>query len=202
MTAPLKSAPASGDPLDLLAGVGRSWLWPFGFGVLTVAAGVVMLAWPEETTRVVAIIIGLQLLVAGVARLVTAFGHDPARSGSRTVYVVLSVLSIVAGVLCLRHQVQTVALLALVVGVFWLTGGILALFAAIADRDLPARGLAVVLGVLGTVAGIVVLSYPVESAVTLARLLGLWLLLLGLFEAGAALVLRSAAHRASTALGG
>ena len=57
MTAPSRSAPA--DPQDLLAGLGRSWLWPLSFGILTLLAGIVMLAWPEETVRVVAIIIGL-----------------------------------------------------------------------------------------------------------------------------------------------
>ncbi|MDH6115194.1 uncharacterized membrane protein HdeD (DUF308 family) [Kitasatospora sp. MAP12-15] len=193
MTTPLESA--AQDPQDLLAGLGKSWQWAFGFGVLTIVAGIVLLCWPEETTRVVAIIIGLQLLVAGVARFVTAFSHDGSTTGARAMYVFLSLLSIIAGVLCLRHQVQTVALLALVVGVFWLVGGVVTLFVALTERDLPSRGLSIFVGLLGTVAGIFVLSYPVESAVALARLLGVWLLLLGLVEAGVALMLRSVLRR-------
>ncbi|GHE26457.1 HdeD family acid-resistance protein [Kitasatospora indigofera] len=190
--------PDQADPQDWLAVVGRSWSWTLGFGVLTAVAGILMLSWPEETARVVAVIIGLQLLVAGVVRFVTAFTHDTS-GGARVLYVLLALLSVLAGVLCLRHQLQTVGFLALVVGAYWLLGGILALYVAIAGRGLPGRGLAGFLGALGILAGIVVLSYPVESAVALARLIGLWLLLLGLFEAGSALVLRHAARSASRA---
>ncbi|MEV6212053.1 DUF308 domain-containing protein [Kitasatospora sp. NPDC051914] len=192
MTAP--SRPAA-DPQDLLTGLGRSWLWPLSFGILTVLAGIVMLAWPEETTRVVAIIIGLQLLVAGVIRFVTAFTHD-AGSGSRVLYVLIALLSVLAGVLVLRHQLQTVGFLAIIVGLYWLLAGIVTLFVAISNRNAPGRGLSVFLGAIGVIAGIVVLAYPVESAVALARLLGLWLLLLGLIEIGGAFVLRSALKRA------
>ncbi|MFC9328481.1 HdeD family acid-resistance protein [Kitasatospora sp. NPDC057015] len=186
--------PGTTDPQDWLAGLGRSWWWALGFGVLTVVAGVVMLTWPEETARVVAIIIGLQLLVAGVVRFVTAFTH-PEATGSRVLQVVLSLLSVLAGVLCLRHQLQTVGFLALIVGAYWLLAGILTLFVALAARGVPGRGLAVFLGAIGIIAGVVVLAYPVESAVALARLLGLWLLLLGLFEVVAAFLLRGAVRQ-------
>ncbi|WP_043176007.1 HdeD family acid-resistance protein [Streptomyces sp. NRRL B-24484] len=192
MTAPSRPAPA--DPQDLLTGLGRSWLWPLSFGVLTVVAGIVMLAWPEETTRVVAIIIGLQLLVAGAVRFVTAFTHEDG-TGGRVLHVLIALLSVVAGVLVLRHQLQTVGFLAIVVGLYWLVAGIVTLFVAISNKAMPGRGLAVFLGAIGVIAGIVVLAYPVESAVALARLLGLWLLLLGLIEIGGAFVLRSALRR-------
>jgi uncharacterized membrane protein HdeD (DUF308 family) len=200
MTTPT-SSPLSTEPEDVLAAVGRSWRWPLVFGILTVLAGIVMLSWPEETVRVVAIIIGLQLLVAGVVRFVTAFTHDrTSAGGSRAVYVLLSLLSILAGVLCLRHQLQTVGVLTLIVGAYWLLAGVLTLFVAIGERGMPARGLAIFLGVLGVVAGILVLCYPVQSAIAMARLLGLWLLLLGLFEIGGAFVLRSALRRRTTAV--
>ncbi|WP_405009452.1 HdeD family acid-resistance protein [Kitasatospora sp. NBC_01539] len=192
MTTPLGTTPA--DPQDWLAGLGRSWWWALGFGVLTIVAGVVMLSWPEETARVVAIIIGLQLLVAGGVRFVTAFTQDDS-AGARVLHVVLSLLAVLAGVLCLRHQLQTVGFLALIVGAYWLLAGILTLFVALGSRGAPGRGLAVFLGALGVIAGIVVLAYPVESAVALARLLGLWLLLLGLFEVVASFVLRSAVRQ-------
>ncbi|GAA1084912.1 MULTISPECIES: HdeD family acid-resistance protein [Kitasatospora] len=192
MTAPSRPAPT--DPQDLLTGLGRSWLWPLSFGVLTLVAGIVMLAWPEETTRVVAIIIGLQLLVAGAVRFVTAFTHEDG-TGGRVLHVLIALLSVVAGVLVLRHQLQTVGFLAIVVGLYWLLAGIVTLFVAISTKSMPGRGLAVFLGAIGVIAGIVVLAYPVESAVALARLLGLWLLLLGLIEIGGAFVLRSAVRR-------
>lgn len=193
--------PAASNPQDLLAGLGRSWLWPFSFGLLTVVAGIVMLCWPEATVHVVAVIIGLQLLVAGAVRFVTAFTHDDTRTGSRVLYVFLALLSILAGVLCLRHQLETIGVIALIVGAYWLVGGVLTLYVAISTHDLPYRGLAIFLGVLGVVAGIVVLASPVQSAIALTRLLGIWLLVLGLFEMGMAFVVRGAAKQLETAGG-
>ncbi|MFD9124390.1 HdeD family acid-resistance protein [Kitasatospora sp. NPDC059571] len=195
MTTPTTpTSPLTTEPEDLLAAIGRSWRWPLGFGIVTVLAGIIMLSWPEETVRVVAIIIGLQLLVAGVVRFVTAFTHERS-SGSRALYVLLSLLSVLAGVLVLRHQLQTIGLLTLIVGAYWLLAGIVTLFVAIGDRGLPGRGFAIFFGLLGVVAGVLVLAYPVQSAIALARLLGLWLILLGLFEVGMAFVLRSAGRR-------
>jgi uncharacterized membrane protein HdeD (DUF308 family) len=55
------------------------------------------------------------------------------------------------------------------------------------------------MGALGVVAGIVVLGYPVASAVALARLLGLWLVLLGVAETAMAFALRGAVRRQQAA---
>ncbi|MFD0331854.1 HdeD family acid-resistance protein [Streptacidiphilus monticola] len=153
-------------------------------------AGVIMLSWPEETLRVLAIIIGLQLLGTGLWRFVTAFSHDRADGGSRVLYILLSLLAVLAGVLVLRHQLQTVGVLALIVGAYWLIGGLVTAFVAIGSRGLPHRGLLLFLAGLGVVAGIVVLAYPVGTAVALARLLGLWLVLLGGFELIVAVAMR------------
>jgi uncharacterized membrane protein HdeD (DUF308 family) len=164
----------------------------------TLLPGIVVLAWPDETLHVLAVIVGLQLLVAAGFRFVTAFSRDGDRGG-RVTAVLVAVVLVLAGVLSLRHPLQTIAALSLIVGVCWLLSGLLTAFAAIADRDLTHRGLAFAAGALGIVAGVVVLGYPVESAVALARLVGLWLVLLGVVELAMAIALRAATRRNTTA---
>jgi uncharacterized membrane protein HdeD (DUF308 family) len=149
---------------------------------------------------VFAVVIGLQFIAVGVARFVTAFAPGRAEAGSRVLYVLLSLLAILAGVLCLRHQLQAVTVLALIIGVVWLVGGIVLLFTAIADHESGYRGFAVAAGGLSIVAGVVVLGFPTQSVVALARLVGLWLVLLGLFDIGLAIAMRVTAHRARMAL--
>lgn len=105
-------------------------------------------------------------------------------------------LYVLAGVLCLRNPLQTIAALSLVVGVVWLVSGILTLYTALTAEDLPHRGVVLGAAVLAIVAGIVVLALPTESARALTRLLGLWLILLGLAEAVVALAWRAAFRRA------
>ncbi|MFE0515812.1 HdeD family acid-resistance protein [Streptomyces sp. NPDC058964] len=207
MTVPPRSGPGAGpepapdgtalgpegDPLDVVAAVGASWLWALGTALVTLIPGILILVWPDETLHVLAVVIGLYLLLGGVFRFVSAFARDA--HGERLARVLLAMLFVVAGVLCLRHPLQTIAALSLIVGVTWLVSGILTLYTAIAFKDLAHRGVVFGAGALGVAAGIVVLALPTESAVALTRLLGLWLVLLGLVELAVAFALRSAIRR-------
>ncbi|MGA5896526.1 HdeD family acid-resistance protein [Streptomyces venetus] len=186
--------PPAGDPADLLARLGRSWTWIMGSAVATLIPGILMLVWPDATLHVLAVLLGLYLLVTGGFRFVAVFARE--EHGERLPELLLAVLCILAGVLCLRHPLQTIAALSLIVGVVWLVSGVLTLYTAVVARDLPHRGILLGVAVIGIVAGIVVLALPTESARVLTRLLGLWLVLLGLAEVAVALTWRAALHRA------
>ncbi|WP_081239034.1 HdeD family acid-resistance protein [Streptomyces viridosporus] len=193
--APGGAAPGpAGVPAEALAALGRSWKWILGAAVATFVPGVIVLVWPEATLHVLAVLIGLYLLVTGAFRFVGAFGRED--QGERLPGLLLAVLYVLAGVLCLRNPLQTVTALSLIVGVVWLVSGMLTLFTALAARDLPHRGAVLGAAVLAVVAGIVVLALPAESARALTRLLGLWLVLLGLMEAAVALAWRASLRRA------
>ena len=182
-----------GDSADVLARLGRSWTWLLGSAVTTLVPGVLLLVWPEATLHVLAVLIGLYLLVSGAFRFVAVFARE---GHERLPGLLLAVLYVLAGVLCLRNPLQTIAALSLITGVVWLVSGILTLYTAVSAEDLPHRGVVMVAAVLGFVAGIVVLALPAESARALTRLLGLWLVLLGLAEAVVALAWRAALRRA------
>ncbi|WP_460063235.1 HdeD family acid-resistance protein [Streptomyces sp. YKOK-I1] len=191
MTVP--SSPG-GDPAAVLSALGRSWTWLLGSAVATLVPGILVLVWPDETLHVLAVLIGLYLLVTGLFRFVAVFARED--HGERLPGLLLSVLYVLAGVLCLRNPLQTIAALSLIVGVVWLVSGVLTLYTALATRDLPHRGFVLAVALLAVVAGIVVLALPTESARALTRLLGLWLVLLGLAEVALALAWRAALHRA------
>ncbi|MFD3555598.1 HdeD family acid-resistance protein [Streptomyces goshikiensis] len=197
MTRDVTAQYADTDPEDVLKKIGSSWRWGLGLGLATLIPGILILVWPDETLHILAVIIGLQLLVAGGFGFVRAFSHSSDRGGSRLASVLIALLAFLAGVLVLRHPMQTIGALSLIVGVFWLLTGVLTAYVSIADRALVHRGLQFGLGVLGAVAGIIVLCFPVDSAVALTRLLGLWLVLLGVFEVVMAFALRSATRSAT-----
>ncbi|MGF0170999.1 HdeD family acid-resistance protein [Streptomyces sp. Marseille-Q5077] len=182
------------DPADVLARLGRSWIWILGSAVATLVPGILILVWPDGTLHVLAVLIGLYLLVTGVFRFVDVFARE--EHGERLPGLLLAVLYLLAGVLCLRNPLQTITALSLIVGVVWLVSGVLTLYTAIAAKGLPHRGVVLCVAVLGIVAGIVVLALPAESARALTRLLGLWLVLLGVAEAAVAFAWRAALRRA------
>ncbi|MEU7057246.1 DUF308 domain-containing protein [Streptomyces sp. NPDC046197] len=183
------SGPA-GDPADVSAGLGGSWTWILCSALATLVPGIIVLVWPHESLHVLAVVIGLYLLVAGAFRFVAAFARES--QGERLPRLLVAVLFVLAGVLCLRHPLQTIAALSLIVGIVWLLTGMLTAYTAIAVKDLAHRGFVFAAAALGIVAGIVVLALPTQSAVVLTRLLGLWLVLLGLVELGVAFAWRSA----------
>ncbi|QNP66236.1 HdeD family acid-resistance protein [Streptomyces genisteinicus] len=206
MTASRDAGPAAGrdtraggtaeaaPPGELLGRVGASWTWLLGSALVSLVPGVMILAWPDGTLHVLGVVTGLYLLVAGGFRFVAAFAQE---RGQRTPGLLMAVVYVLAGVLCLRHPLQTVTALSLIVGLVWLVTGMLTLYTALAADRLPHRGFVVGAGALGIVAGIVVLALPAESALFLIRLLGLWLILLGLVELGLALAWRAASRRAA-----
>ena len=179
------------DAADVLAGVGRHWGWVLTFGVVTLLAGLLALAWPGRTVVAIAVLFGAQLVVAGIFRFVAALASDDERGTTRVLLALLGVLSLIVGLYALRHLLVTVAALALLLGIFWIVNGTVEVLAALAHRGMAGRGWTVVMGLLGVLAGVVVLVYPGISLTTLAVVLGFWLLVLGIMEVVLAFRLRS-----------
>lgn len=65
---------------------------------------------------------------------------------------------------------------------------------ALSHRGLPERSWTLVMGLLSFLAGLIVLAVPGLSLVSLALILGVWLLVFGLMEITLAFRLRRAAH--------
>ena len=178
------------DVHDHVTRVGRAWWWPAFFGVVSIIAGVLALAWPGPTLLVLAVLFGAELIVWGIYRLVGAVTFGDAGGGARTLWAILGVLSLLLGFYALRHIVITLLSLGLLLGIFWLVDGIGLIVSAVEHRGMPGRGLSLLSGVLGAIAGLVLLVWPAISILTLAWLAGLWLLILGVMQVSVAMQLR------------
>jgi uncharacterized membrane protein HdeD (DUF308 family) len=178
------------EPADLISQVGRHWGWVLAYGIITVLAGVAVLAWPSETLLVIAVLFGVQLIISGIFRFVGALASDDLTGGTRVMLALLGVLSIIIGLWAVRHAVLTLVALIVFLGIFWVINGLIEIFAALSHRDMPDRGWSVLMGVLSAIAGIIVLAYPGLTLVGLAVILGIWLLVFGILEIIAAFRLR------------
>jgi uncharacterized membrane protein HdeD (DUF308 family) len=176
--------------VGLASGVGRHWGLPVLLGLLTLLAGVGVLAWPRATVLVIAIVVGLQLLLNGVIRIVQSFAADGAGGGERVLLALLGVFSVVVGVLCLRDILQSVVALVVLVGLFWLVSGIIDVVTGLWPGSVPARGWRLVSGTASVLGGIVVLAYPGISVRAFTVILGIWLLLYGVLLIATGLAVR------------
>lgn len=182
------------DPADMLARVGRHWGWLLAFGIVTVAAGIAVLVWPGRTLVVIAVLFGIQLIVTGIFRFVAAFAADDLTGGTRVLFALLGVLSLIIGLYAVRHVFITLLALALLLGIFWIINGTVEVFTALSHREMHGRGWSAFMGALSIVAGIILLAYPGISLVALAVILSIWLLVFGIGEIFAAFRIRSIIH--------
>ncbi|MDT7757318.1 MAG: hypothetical protein QOH27_3216 [Mycobacterium sp.] len=152
------------------------------FGLLTVILGVALLVWPGPSILVAAGLFGVYLVMSGVAMVVLAF--SPISAGSRFFNFISGALSVILGILAFRHfgQGYAVLLLAIWIGIGFIFRGVTAVAFQFGDRGIPGRGWAIFFGIISIIAGVVVLAYPFDSIVTLALVVGVWLVILGVVE--------------------
>src|SRR5262249_5921232 len=120
-----------------------------------------------------------------IVRLIQAIGA----SGERIGLVVVGLLSILIGLILLRHTTTTIDVLGFVVGVFWTIGGVAQLFAAFGDSE-GVNWWGALLGLISTVVGILCLVYPSLSLSIICVIVGLGLILYGVVEFIASLQVR------------
>lgn len=190
------------DISDALSRLGSHWGLFLAFGVVTVLLGVVIMIWPKATVAVIALLLGAWLIVSGIFSVIAGFSRSDEETAGRILTGVAGAISILLGVLCFRGIFQAVEILALFVGLGWLLGGLFELVAGLQAKGSAGRGVAITLGVLGIVAGLVVLVWPGISLTVLVWVSGVWLVLLGIIQVIGAFQLRSAAARLADTMSG
>ena len=162
------------DEIDLA--VARSWPVVMFVGLLTIAIGLIVVAWPGETLKVLSILFGIQLLLFGLFRLISAFSSESLAPG---LVGFIGVIGMMAGIVVLRNPFETVAVLATVLGVVWIVGGSIDLIASIADRQEEHRSVAAFSALLSIIAGIVVVAWPAPTLAVIAWVAGIYLVTFG-----------------------
>ena len=175
---------------DILRMVGKSWGWVLFFGIVTLILGVLVVIKPRDTIYAFAILLGIWLFVAGLFRIVVAIADHEDTGGARWLMAVLGLLSVIIGILFLRHTDETVTTLAFLIGLFWVVGGIIEFFNAYSEHGTPARGFRIGMGVLAFAAGIVTLVWPHLTLNVLAVIMGIWLIIYGILEIALSFQLR------------
>jgi uncharacterized membrane protein HdeD (DUF308 family) len=166
----------------------REWPAVMLIAILTLALGVVVLVWPSETLVVVSVVLGIQLLLFGLFRLIRAFATDTEQP---VLSALVGILVMIAGVIVVRNPFETVAVLAVILGVAWIVGGAVDVVAAIAGLGEQSRFWTAFGGLLTLAAGIIVVAWPAPTVTVIAWISGLYLVIFGLYLAASAWTLRS-----------
>jgi uncharacterized membrane protein HdeD (DUF308 family) len=166
-------------PLHQLAR--STWQLLLLIGILTVAIGVIVLAWPGKTVVVAGFLFGIYLVVSGVGYVFAAFGTH-AGAAMRVLAFLGGIVSLVLGFFCFRDKLESILLLALWIGIGWLFRGTTLLAAALSLDHMPARGWQALSGVIIVIGGGVLIISPFDSIAILTLVAGCWLIAIGIVD--------------------
>lgn len=158
-------------------------------GLVAVALGIAILAWPGISIVVAAIFFGAGLLVNGIQQVFFGFSLDVS-AGGRVLLFISGAASLILAIMAFRHLYDAVLLLAIWIGVGFIFRGVATTVSAISDPTLPGRGWNAFVGIISLVAGVVVLASPFDSIATLAFVVGIWLIVIGVMEVVSAIAIR------------
>jgi uncharacterized membrane protein HdeD (DUF308 family) len=143
-------------------------------GVLSVVAGVIVIFKPGDSLATLAVIIGIFLLVDGIIELAHSFMHG---TRNRGLVALFGVITAIVGVLLIRHPIAGVAAVALLIGLWLITVGVIRFVLAFDEPE--HRVWQVIVGLVEILAGIVIVSTPEIGFATLAVLVGIGFILNG-----------------------
>jgi uncharacterized membrane protein HdeD (DUF308 family) len=165
------TSPASHE----LRALAAEWWLALLIGALSVVAGIIVILKPSNSLSTLAVVSGIFILVDGIVELVAAVRAD---TQNRGLLAVIGALSVIAGVLLIRHPLGGVKAVALLLGIWLIAAGVVRFVGAFAapDHRLWRISVALVLAIFG----IVIVSSPDIGYATLALITGVCFICYGL----------------------
>lgn len=168
-----------------------NWGWLLLLGIVTIVAGVLLMAAPGLTTIAVTIFIGWVLVLLGIGGIVV--GLKSVRPSRRWGDTALGLLTLLVGLYSLIFPVSGALSLTIVVTAWFLARGIMELAAAIAGKGGRLRGYLLFSALLDIVLGVLLfvnLPFPAMQFIGLA--VGISLVVSGVLTVLGAIGVRTA----------
>jgi uncharacterized membrane protein HdeD (DUF308 family) len=174
-----------------------TWQATLVLGAVTLILGLIVAIHPTGSLNVIAVLLGILMIISGLFHLIRVF--DP-KELHRVWLGITGLLFVVIGVILIRHLHLTRAVIGLIIGITWIIQGLTALIGGISGGVREGRGWWIAFGAISLVAGIVVTVTPASSLNVLAVLLGIWFIIMGVFEIIGGFMLRHALRAADRTL--
>jgi uncharacterized membrane protein HdeD (DUF308 family) len=177
--------------------VADHWGLVLALGILTVGLGIVLSVWPKATLGLLAVLVSLQLMLSGLVSLVSAVGSRTLDRSAKALVGLSGIIAVLLSLVLLRAPQQTLVVVSLLVGVWWVFKGLVDVVRALADGSRSGTpwvwNLAV--GGLTAIVGAVVVLNPQMSFGVLLVIVEVWLFGYGFLTIVAAFGMRAAAAR-------
>ena len=177
-----------------IAPLRTKWGWIVGLGVVYVIAGFVALGSVMTATVASVFVVGVMMIVAGVAEIINAFQLKG--WGKFLIWALLGVLYIVAGFVTFENPLLAAALLTLILGAALIASGIVRIFLAFSMKRESPWVWVLLSSIVTLLLGLLILAHwPISSVYVLGIFLGVDLVMAGAAWIGIGFALRSGGTR-------
>lgn len=174
-----------------LTALAEHWGLVLAYGLITLGLGIALVVWPDASVTVFTVLVAIQLIIAGVFQIVASLRADRSDGGIRALVGLAGGLSLIVGLLILRDPLQSVLVLGIILGVFWLISGVIEVLGALVAPGPSGRGWELFTGIVTILAGGFLIVYTDLSLKLLVVFVAVWLIVAGTLAVVAALRLRS-----------
>jgi len=159
----------------------KNW-WSFLLsGLIGIAFGVILLAWPASTIKVLAYMVGILALIEGVIATTIAV-YLGFKKEKMAIMLTRGVIGILIGILLLAKTGLTLALVVVLIGIWAVIFGAAEFFAALELPAMTGRGWIAVSGLLTIILGIFLLLLPLATVHAAIVVFSIFLLLIGILR--------------------
>lgn len=165
---------------DGLKALRAKWGWIVALGVVFLIAGVIALGSVVAATETAVLVVGIMMLMGGVAEIIAAFGVKS--WGKFLFWLLLGVLDVAAGIIAIMNPLLAATYLTLMLGFALVFGGVLRIFLAFQIKIAGGGqwGWVVLSGLVTLLLGAMIIAqWPASSLFVLGIFLGIDLIFIG-----------------------
>lgn len=162
--------------MDLLRG---SRILSYSIGLISLVAGIVLLAWPNRTVHVVAVILGILFVVSGFGQAAEAITTH--RKGTYWgLLLIRGLINLGIGLALIFWSTATITAVVWLIGLDFVVTGLIALVVSFLLPKDMGRGKLLLEALITIAVGVVIMVWPTATKNVLGVVLGIALVLLGL----------------------
>lgn len=152
-------------------------------GVVALIVGILILVLPGKTAMAVSVIVAIYAIAAGLVYAGLGIFSKHRGGWSRVGHILLGLIFVIAGIVAFTNLAATTGWLAIflgvLVGVMWLTEGIVALSTL---GDSASKTWTVIFAIISIIAGFTLMFSPMWGAIVLWWILGITLVIQGIIN--------------------
>lgn len=157
----------------------NSSLWRLGIGVIMILLGLYVWFNPVTSLVALALYIGIAFIIVGAGYIVSSFSYE---SGWE---LLVGLLDVLVGIVLVSNLGITTASLPVILAIWCLAVGVIQIVTSWRRGRAGFNwGWNLIIGILSILFAFLILSYPAIGALTITTVIGLYLVLYGVFSIG------------------